>query len=82
MHVQGVKQLVCPSVVVGSRKIARSQVLVCAYCKHNELVDIGEKLVSTCFKLLKWLTSATNCVFLFGMPVVYQPHPLYWYVLT
>ena len=60
-HAQGVKQLVCPSVVVGT-KITRSQIVgICACCKHNELVDIGEKLVSTCFELR--LTCTTNCAF-------------------
>ena len=45
MHVQGVKQLVCPCVVIGM-KITRSRVLgIYVCCKHNELVDIGEKLV-------------------------------------
>ena len=58
-HAQGVKQSVCPSVivvvvVVVGTKIARSQVLgVCAYCKHNQSVDIGEKLVYAGFELLK-----------------------------
>ena len=42
-----------PSVIVGT-KIARSRVLgICACCKHNQLVDIGEKLVYAHFKLLK-----------------------------
>ena len=66
LHAQGVKQSVCPSVVGGSgTKIARSQVLgICACCNHNQLVDIGEKLASTCFDLLKkTLTSTTNSVF-------------------
>ena len=58
---QGVKQSVCPSVVVVvvvvvvGTKIAKSRVLgICACCKHNELVDIDicEKLVSVRFKLL------------------------------
>ena len=55
-HAQGVKQSVCPSVVVVvvGTKIARSRVLgVRAYCKHNQSVDIGEKLVYTGFELLK-----------------------------
>ena len=55
-HAQGVKQSVCPSVVVVvvGTKIARSRVLgVCACCKHNQSVDIGEKLVCTGFELLK-----------------------------
>ena len=56
-HVQGVKQSVRLSVVViiiVGTKIARSQVLgVYACCKHNQSVDISEKLVFTCFKLLK-----------------------------
>ena len=41
------------TVVVGT-KIARSRVLgVCVCCKHNQSVDIGEKLVCTGFELLK-----------------------------
>ena len=57
-HAQGVKQSVCPSVVVVvvvvSTKIARSRVLgICACCKHSQLVDIGEKLVFMRFKFLK-----------------------------
>ena len=60
MHVQGVKQssviVVVVVVVVVGTKIARSRVLgICACYKHNEfnLVDVGEKLVSVCFKLLE-----------------------------
>ena len=54
---QGVKQSVCLSVVVvvvvGS-KIARSRVLdVYVCCKHNQSIDIGEKLVCTGFEFLK-----------------------------
>ena len=59
-HAQGVKQSVCPPVIVVviiivvvvivGTKIARSRIL--GICKHNELVGIGEKLVSVCFKLL------------------------------
>ena len=59
-HAQGVKQSVCLSVVVVvvvfvfSTKIARSRVLgICASSKHNQSVDIGEKLVYTHFELLK-----------------------------
>ena len=55
-HAQGVKQSVCPSVVVVvmGTKIARSRFLgICACYKHNQLVDIGEKLVCTRFELLK-----------------------------
>ena len=55
-HAQGVKQSVCPSVVivVVSMKIARSRVLgIYACCKHNQSVDIGEKMVCTHFKLFK-----------------------------
>ena len=49
-HAQGVKQSVCPSVVVVvvvvvGTKIARSRVLgICACCKHNQSVDVREKL--------------------------------------
>ena len=40
-------------VVIGT-KIARSRVLgVCACCKHNQSVDIDEKLVCTGFELIK-----------------------------
>ena len=50
MHVQGVKQSVCLSVVV--TKIARSRVLgIYACCNYNESVDVGEKLVSMRFEL-------------------------------
>ena len=55
MHAQGVKQSVCPSVIVivVGTKIARSQALgICVCCKYNKSVDICEKLVSVCFKLL------------------------------
>ena len=58
-HAQGVKQSVCPSVVVVvvvvvGTKIARSRVLgICASCKHYQSVDIGEKLVCKRFELLK-----------------------------
>ena len=41
-------------VVVVGTKIVRSHVLgICTYCLHNQSVDIGEKLVCTCFELLK-----------------------------
>ena len=41
-------------VIIVSTKIARSRVLgICAYCKHNQSVDIGEKLVYKGFELLK-----------------------------
>ena len=58
MHVQGVKQLVCLSVVVVivvvGTKIARSCILgICACCKHNQSVDSDEKLVCMPFELLK-----------------------------
>ena len=50
-HAQGVKQ---SSVVVVGTKIARSRVLgICVRCKHNQSVDIGEKLVYMRFELLK-----------------------------
>ena len=49
-HAQGVQQLVCMSVVVAviviGTKIARSHVLdICACCKYNQSLNIGEKLV-------------------------------------
>ena len=41
-------------IVVVGRKIARSCILgICACYRHNQLVDIGEKLVCTRFELLK-----------------------------
>ena len=56
-HAQGVKQSVCMSVVVVvviGTKIARSRVLgVCACYKHNQSVDIGEKMVYTRFEFLE-----------------------------
>ena len=51
-HAQGVKQLVCLSVavvvvVVVGTKITRYRILgICECCKHNQSVDIGEKVVS------------------------------------
>ena len=59
-HAQEVKQSVCPSVVVVvvvvvgvGTKIARFRDLgICACCKHNESVDICEKLLSVHFELL------------------------------
>ena len=55
MYAQGVKQSVYLSVIiVVGTKIARSHILgICACYKHNQLVDIGEKLVCTHFELLK-----------------------------
>ena len=54
VYAQGVKQLVCLSVVVVIKKIVRSHVLgICASCKHNQSVDIGEELLCMHFKLLK-----------------------------
>ena len=51
-HAQWVKQ--SSVVVVVGTKIARSRVLgICACYKHNQSVDIGEKLVYTRFELLK-----------------------------
>ena len=57
-HAQGVKQSVCMSVVVVvvvvGTKIARSRVLgICACYKHNQSVDIGEKMVCTRFEFLE-----------------------------
>ena len=41
-------------VVIIGTKIARSRVLgICAHYKHNQSVDIGEKLVYMRFELLK-----------------------------
>ena len=41
-------------VVIVGMKIAKSRVLgICTRCKDNQSVDIGEKLVSTPFELLK-----------------------------
>ena len=50
-HAQGIKQSVCTSVVVVvGMKIATSRVLcICACYKHNQSVDIGEKIVCTRF---------------------------------
>ena len=75
-HAQGIKQSVCPSVVVVvvvGTKIARSRILgICAYYKHNQSVDIDEKLVCTCFELYsKGLLVLQIVHFLFSMPVVY-----------
>ena len=78
-HAQRVKQSDCPF----GTKIARSRILgICVCCKH-ESIDIGENLVSTRFELLKnyGLLVLQIVHFLLSMPVVYRPHPLYWYVL-
>ena len=49
---------------VHAQRVKQYQVLgICVCCKHNESVDIGEKLVSMHFELLKWLTSAINRAF-------------------
>ena len=62
---QGVKQSACLFVVVViGTKIARSCVLgVYACCKHNQSVDISEKLVCTRLNCSKKLSSATNHAF-------------------
>ena len=61
-HAQGVKHSVCQSVVVivvvvvvvVGTKIARFRVLgVCVCYKHIQSIDIDEKVVCTCFELLK-----------------------------
>ena len=56
-HAQGVKQssvVVVVVVVVVGKKIARSRVLgVYACYKHNQSIDIGEKLVCMGFELIK-----------------------------
>ena len=50
---RGIKQSLCLSVVVVivGTKITRFRVL--GICAHNQSVDISEKLISTCFELLK-----------------------------
>ena len=54
MRMQGVKQSICPSVVVVGTKITRSHIVgICACSKHNNSVDISEKLACTPFELLK-----------------------------
>ena len=67
---QGVKQLVCLSVIVVviiivGTKIARSRVLdICACCKHNQAVEIGEKLICTRFEFLrKAYKCYKSCIF-------------------
>ena len=52
-------------VVIVGTKIARSRDLgICACCKHNESVDICEKLVSVCFKLLNMAHKRyKSCIF-------------------
>ena len=66
MHAQWVKQPVCLSVVIVVVVVGRFHVLGISMCyKYYESVDIAEKLVCTCFELLKLkrLTSATNRAF-------------------
>ena len=52
-------------VVVVSTKIARSRDLdICVCCKHNESVDIYEKLVSVRFELLNMARKRyRSCIF-------------------
>ena len=52
-------------VVVVGMEIPRSRVLlgICVCCKHNQLVDIGEKLIIRTLNCSKRLTSATNRAF-------------------
>ena len=85
-HAQGVKQSVYMSVVVVvvvvvGTKIARSRVLgVCACYKHNQSVDIGEKNGLYALRISRKSLLVLQIVhFLFSMPVVYRPHPLFWY---
>ena len=53
-----------PSVVVVGTKITRSHVLgICACYKHNQLVDIGGKLVVRASNCSKRFTSAKNYAF-------------------
>ena len=58
MRMRGVKQSVYPFiaviVVIVGTKITKSCVLgICVHCKHNQLVDIGKKLVCMYFELPK-----------------------------
>ena len=52
-------------VVIVGTKIARSRDLgICVCCKHNESVDICEKLVSVCFELLNMAHKRyKSCIF-------------------
>ena len=82
------KAIVCPPVVVVvvGTKIARSRALgICGCCKHNQSVDIGGKTgfyaLRIAQKSLLALQIHEIVHFLFSMPVVYRPHPLYWPVL-
>ena len=52
--------------------------------KHNQSVDISENwFIYTCFKKAYYIALLALQIvhFLFSMPVVYQPYPLYWHVL-
>ena len=74
-HAQGVKHVVVVVVVVVGTKIARSRVLgICAYCKHNQSVDIQSDSVknraSNCSKGLSLGLVLQIVHFLFNMPVV------------
>ena len=67
------------SVVIVVSVKARSCVLgICARCKHNQSVDIGENWFIHASYCSKRLISATNHVFSVSMPVVYQSHPQMW----
>ena len=77
---QGIKHSVCLSVVivvvvviVVGMEIARSRILgIYVCCKHNQSVDIGEKLVCTHFKLHKkaYILVLQIVHFLFSITVV------------
>ena len=83
VHAQGVKQSVCMSVVVViGTKITRSRILgIYACCEHNQSLDVSENWFVHASNCSKRLTSAIIVHFLFSIPVVYLPHPLYWHVL-
>ena len=81
-HVQVIKQssVVVIVVVVVHMKIAGSGDLgICTLCNHDKSVDIGEKLGPARLNLPKMAYYSTT--YLFSMPVVYRPHPLYKHVM-
>ena len=52
------------SVVIVGMKIAGSRVLgIYVCCKHDQSIDIGERLVIRVSNCSKWCTRATNCAF-------------------
>ena len=82
-HAQGVKQSVCPSVVVVVVGMKITMHILpfrhlCVLYKHNQSIDTGEKLFIRASNCSNRLTCATNRAFSVQHTCgLYRPHPLY-----